>query len=63
MNPSLRLNLCFENRNFTFNKFSYSIWIRKINWAKVVRGNSKLNETQTNILNVVGNEQNQKRRN
>ena len=31
-------------------------------WANILKGNNKMNEVQTNILNVVGNEQNQKRR-
>jgi chromosome segregation ATPase len=31
-------------------------------WANILKGNNKMNEVQTNILNVVGNEQNQRRR-
>jgi hypothetical protein len=31
--------------------------------ATILKGNNKMNEVQTNILNVVGNEQNQRRRN
>ena len=30
--------------------------------ANILKGNNKMNEAQTNILNVVGNEQNQRRR-
>ena len=31
-------------------------------WANILKGNNKMNEVRTNILNVVGNEQNQRRR-
>ena len=31
-------------------------------WANILKDNNKMNEVQTNILNVVGNEQNQRRR-
>ena len=31
-------------------------------WADILKGKNKMNEIQTNILNVVGNEQNQRRR-
>ena len=31
-------------------------------WANILKGNNKMNEIQTNILNVVGNEQNLRRR-
>ena len=31
-------------------------------WANILKGNNKMNEVQTNILNAVGNEQNQRRR-
>jgi len=49
-------------RNLSSNPNTNSNNPTNANWVEVVRGNSKLNETQTNILNVVGNEQNQRRR-
>ena len=49
-------------RNLSTNPNTNISNLTNVNWEEIVRGNSKLNETQTNILNVVGHEQNQRRR-
>ena len=49
-------------RNLSTNPNTNSSNLTNVNWAEVVRVNGRLNQTQTNILNVVGNEQNQRRR-